>query len=118
MSLMTELPKYWMDGAVRALDGRRRGLSDHYPLSEDPPGITPYDVVFESGKTIFSQVNALAAYAELAFLEKVLLKNIPRHFAENPSGQGYVARHPLLEQIEEFYVVLFFPVPIERDVLV
>ncbi len=32
MSLMTELPKYWMDGAVRALDGQRRGLSDHYPL--------------------------------------------------------------------------------------
>ena len=50
MSLMTELPKYWMDGAVRALDGRRRGLSDHYPLSEDPPGVTPYEVVYEGGK--------------------------------------------------------------------
>jgi hypothetical protein len=50
MSLMTELPKYWMDGAVRALDGRRRGLSDHYPLSEDPPGVTPYEAVYEGGK--------------------------------------------------------------------
>jgi len=50
MSLMTELPKYWMDGAVRALDGQRRGLSDHYPLSEDPPGVTPYEIVHESGK--------------------------------------------------------------------
>ena len=50
MSLMTELPKYWMDGAVRALDGRRRGLSDHYPLSEDPPGVTPYEIVYEGGK--------------------------------------------------------------------
>ena len=49
-SLMTELPKYWMDGAVRALDGQRRGLSDHYPLSEDPPGITPYEIVYEGGK--------------------------------------------------------------------
>jgi polyhydroxyalkanoate synthase len=41
---------YWMDGAVRALDGNRRGLSDHYPLSEDPPGVTPYEIVHESGK--------------------------------------------------------------------
>jgi len=50
MSLITELPMYWLDGAVRALDGRRRGLSDHYPLSEDPPGVTPYEVVYEGGK--------------------------------------------------------------------
>src|ERR1700722_14368216 len=50
MSLLTELPMYWMDGAVRALDGNRRGLSDHYPLSEDPPGVTPYEIVHEGGK--------------------------------------------------------------------
>ena len=50
MSLITELPMYWLDGAVRALDGNRRGLSDHYPLSEDPPGVTPYEVVYEGGK--------------------------------------------------------------------
>src|SRR5262249_51471103 len=38
MSLMTELPMYWLDGAVRALDGQRRGLSDHYPLGRGSSG--------------------------------------------------------------------------------
>jgi hypothetical protein len=32
-------------------------------------------------------------FSKSAFLEKVLLKNIPRHLAKYPSGQGYVARH-------------------------
>ena len=47
---MSHLPQYWMDGAVRTLEGVRRGLSEPFPLSEDPPSTTPYEVVYEGGK--------------------------------------------------------------------
>ncbi len=51
MSLLSELPKYWLDGAVRSLDGFRRGVGEAYPVEEDPPTATPYEVVYEGGKT-------------------------------------------------------------------
>lgn len=38
---------YWLDGALRSLDGFKRGA--HAAVS-DPPPVTPYRVVFESGK--------------------------------------------------------------------
>jgi len=50
MSLLSELSKYWMDGAIRTFDGFRRGMSDAFPLEEDPPSTTPYEVVYEGGK--------------------------------------------------------------------
>ena len=51
MSLLSELPKYYLDGAIRSLEGFRRGIGEAYPLEEDPPTTTPYDVVYEGGKT-------------------------------------------------------------------
>lgn len=51
MSLLSELPKYYLDGAIRSLDGFRRGVGDAYPLEEDPPTTTPYEVVYTGGKT-------------------------------------------------------------------
>ena|SRR5947208_3413821 len=50
LSLLSHLPQYWMDGAVRTLEGVRRGLSEPFPLSEDPPSTTPYEVVYEGGE--------------------------------------------------------------------
>lgn len=38
---------YWLDGAMRALDGFKKGV--HATVS-DPPPVTPYRVVFQSGK--------------------------------------------------------------------
>ncbi len=38
---------YWLDGAVRALEGLSRGFNS---TTADPPPVTPYRVVFESGK--------------------------------------------------------------------
>lgn len=49
-SLLSHLPRAWMDGALLTLEGLRRGLSDTYPLHEDPPATTPYEVVYEGGK--------------------------------------------------------------------
>jgi len=50
VSLLNELPKYWIDGALRNLDDSRRGLNDGFPLHEDPPAATPYEVVYEGSK--------------------------------------------------------------------
>ncbi len=41
------LAGYWLDGALRTLEGLRTSLS---ATINDPPPVTPYRVVFESGK--------------------------------------------------------------------
>jgi polyhydroxyalkanoate synthase len=41
------LAGYWLDGALRGLEGLRTGLNS---TVNDPPPVTPYRVVFESGK--------------------------------------------------------------------
>lgn len=51
LSIFNEVSKYWLEGAVRSLDGIRHGLSDEYPVDTDPPAATPYRVVYEGGKT-------------------------------------------------------------------
>lgn len=50
LSLLNSLPRYWTDGAILALEGLRRGMSDTYPQTEDPPAATPSEVVYEGGK--------------------------------------------------------------------
>ncbi len=40
----------WMDETVRLCNGLRRGLSDPFPTWEDPPPVTPFEVVAEYGK--------------------------------------------------------------------
>jgi len=50
LSLLSHLPQYWTDGAIRYLEGLRRGLTEPFPLREDPSPVTPYEVVYEGGK--------------------------------------------------------------------
>lgn len=47
MSAISEIGGYWMEGALRTLDAVRNGFG---APSQDPPGATPYRVIFESGK--------------------------------------------------------------------
>jgi polyhydroxyalkanoate synthase subunit PhaC len=49
-SFFTALNNYWIDGAVRMLEGASRGVSNYYPLEEDPPGATPFEVVYSSDR--------------------------------------------------------------------
>ena len=49
-SLLEQLPHYWTDGAVRYFDGLRRGVTEPFAMSEDPPPLTPYLVIHEAGK--------------------------------------------------------------------
>jgi polyhydroxyalkanoate synthase len=50
LSLLSHLSQSWTDAAIRTLEGFRRGLSEPFPLNEDPPSTTPYEVVYEGGK--------------------------------------------------------------------
>jgi polyhydroxyalkanoate synthase len=61
LELLNELPQYWLDGTIRSLDGFRRGLSDSYPIEEDPPPYNPYTVVYEGGKVRLRHYRARGA---------------------------------------------------------
>src|SRR2546428_415387 len=50
LSLFNYLPQYWTDGAIRYLEGLRNGLTEPFPLTEDIPPATPYEVLYEEGK--------------------------------------------------------------------
>ncbi|MGH7962211.1 MAG: alpha/beta fold hydrolase [Candidatus Binatia bacterium] len=50
VTLLNHLSQSWTDSAIRSLDGLRRGFTDAYPVNEDPPPVTPYEVVYEGGK--------------------------------------------------------------------
>ena len=41
-SLISHLPQYWTEGTIRYLEGLRNGLTEPFPLREDPPPVTPY----------------------------------------------------------------------------
>jgi len=49
-SFINHLPQYWTEGALRSLEGFRNGLTEPFPLREDPPSVTPYEVIAAAGK--------------------------------------------------------------------
>ncbi|MGE0821334.1 MAG: alpha/beta fold hydrolase [Candidatus Binatia bacterium] len=50
LDLLQEVSTSWFGGVLRTLDGVRRGMQEPYPIHEDPPGATPYEKIFTSGK--------------------------------------------------------------------
>jgi polyhydroxyalkanoate synthase len=50
LSLINHLSQYWADGAIRSLEGFRRSLTEPFPLDEDPPPVTPYEVIYAARK--------------------------------------------------------------------
>ncbi len=46
LSFFAALSSYWVDGAVRMLEGAGRGVANFYPIDEDPPGATPFEIVY------------------------------------------------------------------------
>lgn len=48
--LMQHVAASWFEGALRVCDGLRRGWSPVFPVEEDPPPTTPFEVVAEYGK--------------------------------------------------------------------
>jgi polyhydroxyalkanoate synthase len=50
LELLQDLSTSWLNGAVRTLEGLRRGLLEPFPTYDDPPPTTPFEVVYEGGK--------------------------------------------------------------------
>jgi len=50
LDLLQEVSTSWLNSSTLVLDGLRRGMMEPYPVHEDPPGVTPYEVIAENGK--------------------------------------------------------------------
>lgn len=50
LSLINHLPQYWAEGTIRSLEGVRNGLTEPFPLHEDPSPVTPYEEIYAAGK--------------------------------------------------------------------
>ena len=50
LDLLQEVSTSWLNSSALVLDGLRRGMMEPYPVHEDPPGVTPYEVIAEHGK--------------------------------------------------------------------
>jgi polyhydroxyalkanoate synthase len=50
LDLLQEISTSWLNSSTLVLDGLRRGMLEPYPVHEDPPGVTPYEVIAENGK--------------------------------------------------------------------
>jgi len=67
-SLFSRLPQYWTDGAIRYLEGLRNGLTEPFPLTQDPPPVTPYEVIYEAGKVRLRYYRAARASQSVPLL--------------------------------------------------
>ncbi len=47
MSVLSEVASFWTEGAIRTLNAIRDGFG---AVENDPPGVTPYTVIYEGGK--------------------------------------------------------------------
>lgn len=50
LDFVQEFSASWMNGAIRGLDGLRRGLTSTFPTHEDPPPTTSSEILYEGGK--------------------------------------------------------------------
>jgi len=50
LELLHDLSTSWFSGTVRTLEGLHRGLTEPFPVYDDPPPITPYEVIYTAGK--------------------------------------------------------------------
>ena len=50
LELLREVSTSWLNSSTLVLEGLRRGMQEPYPHHEDPPGVTPYEVIAEHGK--------------------------------------------------------------------
>lgn len=58
--LLQGLSTSWLESSARILDGFRRGAMEPYPVQEDPPPVTPYQVIYEGGKTSLRYYRAVS----------------------------------------------------------
>jgi polyhydroxyalkanoate synthase len=97
LSLLSKLSEYWIERTIGTLDALRRGLSEPLPLSEDPPPVTPYHVVYEGGKVRLRHYRAIGESHTTPLLMVYALIKRPfildlqpgRSVVENLTQQGF-----------------------------
>lgn len=106
LSLLSHLSQSWMDGTIRTLEGLRRGLSEPFPLNEDPPTTTPYEVVYEGGKVRLRHYRAVGTPHPTPLL--VVYSLIKRPFIlDLQPGRSVV--ESLTKQGVEIYLIDWIP---------
>src|SRR5262245_60942913 len=109
--MLNNLLQYWTDGAIRVLDGHRRGLSDPFPCNEDPPSVTPYTIVYEGGKVRLRHYRAVGEPWATPFL--IVYAPIKRPFIlDLQPGRSVV--ETLTKQGFEVYLIDWIP-PTRND---
>jgi polyhydroxyalkanoate synthase len=112
LSFFAALNTYWVDGAVRMLEGARRGISNYYPLEEDPPGATPFEIVYSTERLRLRHYAAQGERRATPLLVVYALIKRPfildlmkgRSVVENLNRQGF-----------DLYLVDWLP-PTRRDI--
>lgn len=106
LSLLSHLSQSWLDGTLRTLEGLRRGLSEPFPLHQDPPATTPYEVVYEGGKVRLRHYRAVETPRSTPLL--VVYSLIKRPFIlDLQSGRSVV--ETLTKQGFEVYLIDWIP---------
>jgi len=111
LDLFQEVSTSWLNSSALVLDGLRRGLVEPYPVQEDPPGVTPYEVIAENGKARLRYYRAVGTPQATPLLIVYALIKRP-YILDLQSGSSVV--EALTKQGFEVYLVDWLP-PTQAD---
>lgn len=111
LDLFQEVSTSWLNSSALVLDGLRRGMVEPYPVHEDPPGVTPYEVIAENGKARLRYYRAVGkAQATPLLIVYALIKR--PYILDLQAGSSVV--EALTKQGFEVYLVDWLP-PTQAD---
>ncbi len=111
LDLFQEVSTSWLNSSALVLDGLRRGMVEPYPVHEDPPGVTPYEVIAENGKARLRYYRAVGkAQATPLLIVYALIKR--PYILDLQAGSSLV--EALTKQGFEVYLVDWLP-PTKAD---
>lgn len=109
--LFQDLSMSWLESSARVLDGFRRGAMEPYPVQEDPAPVTPYQVVYEGGKTSLRYYRAMGKSHSTPLL--IVYALIKRPFILDLQPELSVIKN-LTQQGFEVYLLDWIP-PTQAD---
>jgi len=111
LDLFQEVTTSWFNSSALVLDGLRRGMLEPYPVQEDPPGVTPYEVIAENGKARLRYYRAVGPPQATPLLIVYALIKRP-YILDLQAGSSVV--EALTQQGFEVYLVDWLP-PTQAD---
>jgi len=109
--LFQELSTSWLESSARILDGFRRGATEPFPVQEDPAPVTPYQVIYEGGKTSLRYYQAMGKPQDTPLL--IVYALIKRPFILDLQPELSVIKN-LTQQGFEVYLLDWIP-PTQAD---